>query len=300
MSGAGNGSPKKATLQTFQVAIRWVFNMGEGTRLDDFVWKPAKYEIVVYRGQSSSSSKAIERRGKNPTKILTNLKPPKPIATSKLLSQKIVDFSTPSEENEDPKSRIFEIHIQPGTPVCSMYDQIPKEFSLPFTNDKEELAAARERIAPLIDEAFSFLKEELPEDHGLKDARPAQLYGFFFNILHKEKELLLDPRRIQFVQEDGSLERDWNNEEVPAVVYKIDSRGDKVKKKKKKEKKGKKGAAEEEVPDGAGAGAGTGAAAAAEEFETLGEVPVYRTFVVPKEMEGGSYRKTRKNRRRKE
>jgi hypothetical protein len=264
-AGAGEG-PKKASMKSFQAAIRWVFNMGEGVTLDDFIWRPVKpTEQILYRGQCGTSSKAIERRGTTPLQLRTNLVPPKPIATSKLLSQKILEFSCPARK-EDESGRIFEIHVKPGVLVTTMYDQIPAELSLPYTKNKKVREAAKEKIAPLVKEAFSFLSAELPKEHGLKKAKPNQLYGLFFRLLHKEKEVLLDPRSIQFVQEDGSLETDWSTEEIPAVVYEIDERGDKVK---------------EEGSD---------------EFVTLGEIGVYKTFV-EKKVEGGKRRQTRKKKR---
>lgn len=262
-SGAGSGiSRKKPSLQTFQSAIRWVFNMGIGTNIDDFVWKPIEKETVVYRGQCSSSTKAIERRGTNPLAILTNLEPPKPISTSKLLSEKILEFSCPLDKKAS--GRLFELHLMPGVLITSMYDQIPEEFQLSHTKNQKTLKANKEALTPLIKEAFQFLTEELPETHRYKKASVNQLYGLFFNLLHKEKEILLDPRKIKFIQEDKTPES-WSNPETSATLYAITKRGDKVKNE-------------------------------SGEFQTLGEISVYRTIVVPKSMLGGKRR--RKTRRR--
>jgi hypothetical protein len=146
--------------------------------------------------------------------------------------------------------RLFEIHLKDGVLVTTMYDQIPKGLS-----------------PSEVKEVFTFLSAELPEDHGLKTATPSQLFGFFFNILHKEKEVLLDPRKIQFVKEDGSPE-DWSSPKNMAVLYAIDKRGDKIKRK--------------NSPG---------------EFQTMGETEVYTTFVLQKGEGGYRRRKTYKKKR---
>lgn len=184
-----------------KAAIRYILNPQSPTFvLNDLVWKEVQpgEELVVYRGQCNVSTKNIPRLGDNPLQISTVYE--RPISTSRILNQHIEEFACQS-----PNGRIFEIHLTPGTP---------------YANVKESL----EGFEVNRDEVFAFLKDELPETNQYKSKSLAQIRGAFFNTLSREKELLLDPRKIVFVKEDKTPET-WDNEMSQSTLQQIDRRG---------------------------------------------------------------------------
>ena len=179
-----------------KAAIRYVLNpRSPAFNIEDLVWSEVQpgQELVVYRGQCAVSEKNIPRLGDNPLAISTAYG--RPISTSMILNQHIEEFAC-----RYPGGRIFEIHLTPGTKYASIKDSL-KDFDVNRN------------------EVFQFLKDELPETSGYKKKSLAQLRGGFFYILAREKEILLDPRRIAFVNER------WDNPMVQSVLQVVDERG---------------------------------------------------------------------------
>ncbi len=266
--GAGAGAAAAAkierkgpNLETFKAAIRYVLNRGNTGQktadgqdipisIDDFVWKIEKYKQMLYRGQCSKTTKDIPVRGTNPLEISLSLEPVKAISTSRMLTDKIEGFAcygggAAGAGAGEAMGRLFEIHLMPGMPFTTMYDQIPEGLVLnPEEDATEEDEEKRQR---LLQETFGVVQEEMDEENGLKETSLDGLRGLFFNLLNKEKEVLLDPRKIQFVKavpaETPKMVRanfkspeTWDSELQPRLSFDLDRYGALQFKSKKNEK----------------------------------------------------------------
>jgi hypothetical protein len=268
--GAGAGAAAAATierkgpnLETFKAAIRYVLNKGNTGQktaggqdipisIDNFLWKTEKYKQILYRGQCSKTTKDIPVRGTNPLEISLSLEPVKAISTSRMLTDKIEGFACygggaagAGAGAGEAMGRLFEIHLMPGLPFTTMYDQIPEGLVLnPEEDATEEDEEKRQR---LLQETFGVVQEEMDEENGLKETSLDGLRGLFFNLLNKEKEVLLDPRKIQFVKavpaETPKMVRanfkspeTWDSELQPRLSFDLDRYGALQFKSKKNEK----------------------------------------------------------------
>ena len=182
-----------------KAVIRYVLNpRSPNFRIEDLAWTTAIQEIVVYRGQCNVSTKNIPRLGDNALEISTLHG--RPISTALVLNQKIEDFACAF-----PGGRIFEIHLMPGTKYSYLSNSIGG-----FDVNR--------------DEVFQFLKDELPEGAYYKTKSLGQIRAAFFNILGREREVVLDPTTIVFLKEDRSPET-WDGPLTKAVLYEVDARG---------------------------------------------------------------------------
>lgn len=194
-----NGNAPEFIPARVKAAIRYVLNpRSPHFRLEDLAWTTATQELVVYRGQCNVSTKNIPRVGNNPLEISTLHA--RPISTALVLNQHIEEFACAF-----PGGRIFEIHIMPGTKYCYINNSIGG-----FDVNR--------------DEVFQFLKDELSVGQYYKTKSLAQIRAGFFNILSREREIVLDPSSIVFVKEDRSPET-WNGPLTKAVLHEVNVRG---------------------------------------------------------------------------
>ena len=266
-AGAGAGGP---TLRSFQATIRYVLNGGTGVTLEDFVWSvvPDGKSKTVYRGQAGASTKAIAGDRSTPLEIKTDRA--RPLSTSALLTSKSEDFAR-VPDGSGAVGRVFAIELQPGVRYASLHDQTPDEFKSYAFKGKDKAAATRRTKA-----AFEFLDAELPAGHRLKGQGVDAQSGLFFNFMGTERELLLDPRTIQFVSDPTTkAPESWDRPGVPARSFDLTPTGKRIE-------------TEESAAD-------TGRPPWDREYQSH-PITVYKTYAIPKPT--GGRRRTRNHRRR--
>lgn len=231
-AGAGAGAERAPTYEHFRNAIRYILNLGRRVKgtgevvyvtFDDFLPSIDDKEKILYRGQCSSTTKFILTRGTNPLEISLKLEPIRPISASEMLTTKVEEYACykGKEGNERAAGagagagagavgRIFEIHLQPNIPYVSLRAQIPKDF---------------EKTDELLRQTFGVVQEEMDPESFWKDKSLIHLYGTFFSFLSKEREVLLDPRKIQFVKADLATGETWSDALTVKKSFFLNSRG---------------------------------------------------------------------------
>lgn len=194
-----------------------------------------------------------------------------------MMTSKIETFAE-VPEGSGAEGRIFAIELQSGVRYASLQDQIPEEAqAFDKKTGKLKTGKARARADAITEEAFAFLDDELPAGHGLKGKSIAEQSALFFNFLTNEREILLDPRTIQFVSDPKTNTPETWSKDRPLVP---DRSFDLT-------KKGKRIETEESIAKGA-------RPVWQKEFVSH-PVAVYKTYAIPKPAGG---RRTRKHRRR--
>ncbi len=268
-AGAGAAPAEGASLRSFQATIRYVLNDGRGVTMEDFVWSvvPEGKPMTVYRGQAGASTKAIAGDRTTPLEIKTDRG--KPLSTSKMLTSKIETFAA-VPEGSAAVGRLFAIELQPGVRYAPLRDQTPDEYKSYAFSGKDKAAATRRTKA-----AFAFLDAELPDGHPLKGADKLKAKtALFFNFLSSEREVLLDPRTIQFVADPSTKTPEtWDRPLVPAQSFDLTATGKQI--------ETPESAAENRKPW---------------EKEYISHpVNVYKTYAIPKP-KGGRHRTVRRRR----
>jgi hypothetical protein len=225
-AGAGADVERKPTYEHFRNAIRYILNLGRRVKstgdvvyvtFDDFLPSIDFQEKILYRGQCSATTKFISVRGSNPLEISLDLEPVRPISASEMLTTKVEEYACYKGEQESSAAgaakavgRIFEIHLQPNIPYVSLGAQIPEDF---------------ENTEELLRDTFGVVQEEMDPESFWKGKSLVHLYGAFFSFLSKEREVLLDPRKIQFVKEDLATAETWEGALTARPSFFLNSRG---------------------------------------------------------------------------
>jgi len=170
-----------------KAVIRYVLNpTSKFFNPSDLKWRTLQSPMVVYRGQCDTNMKHIPITGNNPLELSTAYG--KPISTSVVLTDDIRRFAC------KPNGRLFKINLLPGIRVARLRDSLGS-----YDVNK--------------DEAFVFLKRELPNTSLWNLKSLGQLRASFFSKLKREQEVLVDPTSGIFRKETGDVE-DWSSPEA--------------------------------------------------------------------------------------